>query len=57
MKKKNAIGGDGRARKSALMIMLTEKEYQLIREKSNKEGMAASTWGRVQLLKMCREEN
>lgn len=57
MKKKNAIGGDGRARTEALMIMLTTDEYREVREKSYNVGMPASTWARVELLKKCREEN
>lgn len=54
MKKKNALGGDGRARTSTLMIMLTEDEKKAINEKAYRFGMSASTWVRVVILKMCR---
>lgn len=56
MKKKNILGGDGRARTSALMIMLTEDERKAVNEKAYRSGMSASTWARVEILKMCREE-
>ena len=57
MKKKNVLGNDGRARTSALIIMLTEEERKEISNKAYNAGMPTSTWARVKILKICREEN
>lgn len=55
--KKNVLGGKGRARGIPLMIMLTEEEKKAITVKAYREGMSASTWARVEILKKCKEES